>query len=378
MASSRVDPDMSREAKRHQPARVALRNSAKRATECCVSTVPLTSALLLAIFLSLGCGASTPGLHTPASSRGIAPAETRALLSRYSPPAHALVSAVEALPDRFELANGGYTVSRSRTFDDYVRDATTATFITTATSGVHETTHAYAGSMALQLQAERGLARRGRALAIVADAAPILVLPTETYPAYEMSETFPFDARTSTYAVYVDPERRRGAHHGGVYRFLDEYAAYYQGARTTADLWAWVEEGAPVDRRLMVNYALAFDAARTRRHQIRLFILHYLLHARAHRPDVYAGVLGNDEFRRAFAEVDAAFDRLESRMAEIEAPVVALSRARGADIRWVEGDLRVGGAVAFPGDSRARREGMQLQRSAAYRELAERLLRGGS
>ncbi len=80
------------------------------------------------------CGGGAPRGHVNAASR-VGPADVaarRALLARLSPEGEAIVGTYEALPTRYELPEGPYTVSSSDTFDGYFRDSAIENVVTSS------------------------------------------------------------------------------------------------------------------------------------------------------------------------------------------------------------------------------------------------------
>jgi hypothetical protein len=273
----------------------------------------------------------------------------RALLARYSPTGQAVVAAFEALPTRFELLEGAYTVSSSAGFDDYFRDGAVENVATYMDTGVHEMTHAYAGRMAFQMLAERRLPFGEGAVALPIDGESWLVRFTSTFPAMELDATFPADARTFLYGAYVTADQPTlGTQADGVYGLLEELAAYYQGSRTTVDFWPWVRDEAPADGRVALNYVVALDATLAPYAEFKLFILHWLLHAREHHAEIHAAVLANDEFRRAFAALDDAYGTLVAAVAALEPAVHEFARDCGVEVERRDGRLVIGGHPQRP------------------------------
>jgi hypothetical protein len=294
----------------------------------------------------------------------------RALLARYSPSGHAIVTAYEALPTRFELPEGPYTVSSSDGFDGYFRDGAVENVATYMDTGVHEMTHGYAGRMAFQLLAERGLPFDEGAVALPIDGQPWLVRFTATYPAIEMDATFPTDARTFLYGAYVNRDEPNLATQAyGVYGLLEELAAFYQGSRTTVDFWPWVRDEAPADGRVALNYAVALDATLAPHAEFELFILHWLLHARDHHPEIHAAVMANDEFRRAFAAVDEAYGALVASVNELEPAVHEFARSCGVEVERRDGRLVIGGNPQRPEEAAPLRAVHAHLQEESYRSI---------
>jgi len=202
----------------------------------------------------------------------------------------------------------------------------------------------------------------------------MLVRFTPTFPSSELAPTYPGDAHTFRYAGYLDPSTPTlGTQRYGVYGLLDEYVAGYTGMRTTMDFWAWVRDEAPVDAQVIVNYAVLVDDILGEYAELRLFILHYLLHARDHRPEVYEAVLANDGFRAAFGAVDDAFGELVAAARALEPEVWALARSRGVRIDKRDGVLRIDGHPQRADDAVRRVAVFAYLEQDAYRAILDAL-----
>jgi hypothetical protein len=160
-----------------------------------------------------------------------------------------------------------------------------------------------------------------------------------------MDATFPADARTSRYHTYVSPSQdSQSTQVDGVFGLLDEFTAYYHGARTWVDFWPWLRDQAPASEQLLVNYVARFHEMWVPYAEFKLFILHYLLHARRHQPDVYQALIANPSFRRAFAACDDGYAALLAQAAQLEPTVHGLVRSRGLDADLVAGQLTFDGS----------------------------------
>jgi hypothetical protein len=326
--------------------------------------------------LVLGCGGGGSQQRVNASARQ-GPADVtarRALLARISPRGEAIIAAYEALPTTFELPEGPWTESSEDTFDGYFRDSAIDTVVTYMTTGVHEMTHGYNGRMGFQLLAERDLSYGDGAMAFPIGEAPQLVRFTPTFPSIELASTFPGDVHTFRYEGYIDPAQPTlGTQRYGVYGLLDEYVAGYTGMRTTVDFWPWVRDEAPVDAQLIINYAVMIDDILGEYAEFRLFILHYMLHARDNHPDVYEAVLANDDFRAAFVAVDDAFGQLAADARALEPEVWALAVSRGVRIDKVDGVLRIDGYPQREADAVRRVAVFAYLEQDAYRAISDAL-----
>jgi hypothetical protein len=287
-----------------------------------------------------------------------------------------VVTTQERLPRTFVIDGWTTTVTHSGGFADYFDDGAPKDLVDNMATAVHEVYHAYAQDMGYQLQADTRSPKGLGAQAVYVGGAPLLVLFVKTYPAREMDATYPADARTERYATYVSPSQpTQSTQQDGVFGLLDELTAYYHSARTRVDLWPWVRDEAPASEQLLVNYVARFHEMWVPYAELKLFILHYLRHARDHHPDVYRGLVGSEGFRRAFVAVDDAWAALLAEAAALEPTVHAHARRRGLDA-----DLR-GGQLTFDGRPFTIRDDaypavLRHLASPAYQEI-EAALRAG-
>jgi hypothetical protein len=155
---------------------------------------------------------------------------------------------------------------------------------------------------------------------------------------------------------------------------LDEFAAYYQNAKTVMDFWPWVRDEARGDEWLLINYAVELDDIMMGPHaEFRFYVLHYLRFAREHHPDVYAAVMGNAEFRRAFAEVDGAYAALLVRAHELEPIVHEVARRRGTALARRDGMLWIGSSAQRPEHAAAHQAILRHLEEPVYQQLLREL-----
>ncbi len=338
-------------------------------------------ARILALIVLAACGGPRAGGGgVPPSSAPSAPdpVKMRAVLAQHSPRGAAIIDAYEALPEEFELAEGPYKVTSEDTFDGYMREGAIERWATQLATVVHEMTHGYIGTMSFQLLAERGLPWGQGAEAILVDGEPWLVPFTDTFPAREMAESFPADARSYLYDAYVvtPDEPNLATQKLGVYGLIDELDAFYQGFRTALDLWPWVQEQRHA--RVAMEYGVLLDDAFVPYAQFKLFILHWLLHARDHHAEIYDAVIANDAFRGAFTELDTAFAALVAEIAALEPTVHAFARELGVDIARVDGTLTLGGVPQRPEKTPPYEASLVHLDEEAYREILAAVTGGGT
>ncbi len=127
----------------------------------------------------------------------------------------------------------------------------------------------------------------------------IRVPTTDIFPSSEMVGTIPESLKTFRFDTYIDGDPLMGSIQYGVYGMLDEFTAYCWGNQDDI-----LQENFRSEiGRQMTSFSNSFLAYA----EFRYYILHYMLYAREHYPDVYADILDNDLFRQAFSTVDRKF-----------------------------------------------------------------------
>jgi hypothetical protein len=323
---------------------------------------------------SAGGGSSTPLQPQREPSGPADMAAMRALLARYAPRGHAIVTAYETLPTTFEMLGGPVTITSTASFDKYFPDGNLEHVTRYMDTGVHEVTHGYIGRMAFQMLSERKTSYR--ALAIPVDAeVPHLVRVPEVYPSIEMLATFPADARGLRFVHYIDTpdEPLLATQQLGLYGMMDEWSAYYQGARTTVEMWPWVRDEVGNDQWSLINYAVQLDDSITPHAEFKLYILHYLLYAREHHPEVYRAAMANTELKAAFADLDRAYGALVASIAELEPVMLETARDRGAPVSKRDGVLYIGSSGQRPENAVVYRAVLAHLAETPYQDLLAEL-----
>lgn len=155
-------------------------------------------------------------------------------------------------------------------------------------TAVHEEAHVAAGSEGY-----------GRQRIYIGDGQYVTVEYTPVFDSIEISAGIPLQLRTfrfNTYlGIYAMPNLSSRC--DGVYGMLDEYAAYCWG--TNAE-WKTYSYCLANGRTNWSNSWLAYA-------EFRYYILRYILYAGEHYPEIYQGILGNYNFKKAFTAIDGQF-----------------------------------------------------------------------
>lgn len=291
------------------------------------------------VVVAIGCGGrSAPPRRydrLPESSPPAGPPDLpamRALLDRFSPTGAWIMHSDDTLPHEFTVAGQKLTLTSSASFATLFTDGNPDRLVDQMDTCVHELYHAITTRLGYQLLVDAKAPRYIKAQGVYTGAgSPVLLEFSALYPAREMASTFPPEARTFRFPTYVSPSGdTQGTQVDGVFGLLDEWTAYFHGSRTVLDFWPWVRDEAPRTEQLNFIYRARFHGMWVAYAEFKLFILHYVIHARTNHPDVYRGLLGNASFRRAFVAIDDAWTKLLAEATDLEPQIVSLTAQRGA------------------------------------------------
>lgn len=161
----------------------------------------------------------------------------------------------------------------------------------------------------------------------------ILVNYTPVFVTREMAPLIPQELRTFRFDTYVaSDEEFLGSQVEGAYGLLDELTAYYWGTNTSVKLFDYYKTQSPtvdewvdcISSAIGTYYAYA---------EFRFFILRYLLYARDNHPEVYQGILSNNNFRLAFSTIDKKFEMLVGEMFEGIEEIKEIIKRSGVSVK---------------------------------------------
>jgi len=274
------------------------------------------------------------------------------LLRTYSPTGKYIFDRIRQCPETFDCGGVTVRINPSIDYTTYLKDRTPDGLIADATLIVHEMTHEYQYRIAYAVLAERKTKPQGyRYHAYYTGEETILVQQTKVYRTAEMQGLFPAEQRTARFPLYIFPARETGAQLDGIYGLLDEYNAYYLSTKTALDFLSYYRYSRNGTREDWFHFLDNMNRYYFAQAEFRLFILNYLRYAKERHPDVYAGIMGNADFRQAFSAVDAGYQQLlEDYFAAREA-IFADLRVAGYEVSEDDEFTRIGKDGSYIGRS---------------------------
>ena len=294
------------------------------------------------------------------------------VLRRWAPSGWAVIERYEYTPWSYSLP--GHSINLGKMdFMRYVRATTPPEMVAELPTAVHEICHSYARKMAWEMMATCHLPWRDSLALPVAAGVDVLVPLTPAFPCAAMASRIPQGLRDGRYRVYViSQSANQSTQSLGVYGLLEELCAYHRGTETGVELvgWARSSEGRLGDglARLLQGVEGTYGA----RGEMKLFILAWLLEARASHMADYRAFMSNHEAVRAFVAIDEGFGRTIQRYSRLKAELAVAGVLSETDEALVlAGGARVisGGPLARRvADELAKREYVEMER--AVREAA--------
>ena len=135
----------------------------------------------------------------------------------------------------------------------------------------------------------------------------VIVPFTETYNTIEMAESVPENCRTIRYSNYIsEPSDELAANRYGAYGLLNEFCAYYWGMNNDMALLPWYESQNNTAGEWEIWISLT-ESNKLAYAEFKYYILHYLKYAKENYPEVYNGIMANEEFKRVYNETEGRF-----------------------------------------------------------------------
>ncbi|MBN1797502.1 MAG: hypothetical protein JW822_02930 [Spirochaetales bacterium] len=138
---------------------------------------------------------------------------------------------------------------------------------------------------------------------------------TNLFYAAELRKTIPEHLRTHRFGTYIYPGPNNEAEQpdyfdSGIYGFLDEFNAYYQGCLFSYNIYPFFRDKLEQTKETWFGYIGNLMGSYNAYAEFKYYILTYLLHAQQLNSDIYDDILDNKPYRIAFTMIDDKFGDL--------------------------------------------------------------------
>lgn len=123
------------------------------------------------------------------------------------------------------------------------------------------------------------------------------------YIPYEMREKVP------SYNTYLldSYQYEHDAQRNGIFGIMEEFAAYYQGAKAYIELFEYYQDSCPLEEGEMWAYYLINASDIYAYYEFQLFISWYLQIAKQKHPEVYENIMASQELRVLYTLIDLQY-----------------------------------------------------------------------
>lgn len=267
--------------------------------------------------------------------QALSPRETvLQLLKEYSPTGYYIVDQYEKTPEETEFKYMKWKTKKDD-FMEFVKGSTIEDHLAAINIVVHETCHTYSALMAYQLSEERlGQAAPGYNAYYIGNNTNILVKRTPVFNTGEIAASIPEHLRTFRFKLYVSPEsdggsKSIGSKYFGIYGLLDEFNAYYHGNKAAFDFYPYYRDQMKTARTKWHDYLWGVNCSFAANMEFKFFILKYLQYAKTNYPEIYRGIIGNKDFKKAFWAINKNHEELTTEYFRLKEEIYDLFRKEG-------------------------------------------------
>ena len=155
------------------------------------------------------------------------------------------------------------------------------------------------------------------------DGRSVEVAYTETFPTREMADSVPRKYHGIRYMAYIsEPGGELLANVKGAYGLLNELGAYSWGMDNAVAMYPYYDQSED-NMDTWGNFISKAESNKLAYAEMKYYLLYYLLYAKKNHPEDYQQIIGNEEFRLAYKDIDARFAGLiadyDDDLTEIEA-----------------------------------------------------------
>ena len=135
-----------------------------------------------------------------------------------------------------------------------------------------------------------------------------VIMPlTEVFETKEMADSVPENCRTFRFSTYVsEPAEGMIFNIDGAYGLLNEFCAYRWELHNGVSMFDYIDACGD-GLNAWKKYLNICVNARSAYAEFKYYILHYLWYAREHHPEVYQGIMGNEQFRQVYRMNEEGF-----------------------------------------------------------------------
>ncbi len=203
----------------------------------------------------------------------------------------------------------GNSISSSMKSFEYCDFSSTKSFLQSISTTVHESIHAFDGQLPI-LQAKKGYyTLKGNNEGFYIDENTLFIYDypkNKLFASRKLARSIPANLRTFRYKTYIESEsNNQSTQSSGVVGLLEEFNAYYHGAKVIFDLLPLFKE--TYGDHFLFDWSTKFYSNADAFYEFDFFVKEYLLYAKQYEPMLYNELKNDINFKNIYRTIRTKF-----------------------------------------------------------------------
>jgi len=240
---------------------------------------------------------------------------------------------------------GGQSQSGNDDFTTWIDGQSEHDIVKSLNTVVHEMDHGFTGRVYLKIlkEAKLPIEDEGYSAFYLGNQETRLVKHTDVFASKEINSVFPRNLITSRYETYIYPsEPVMGTQQDGVYGLLDEWNAYYNGTKTSYDLYRYYKERRD-DASGWAEFFTDYYGTYYAYLEFKSYILVYMIHAKKNYPQFYQGFMNNRDLLYSIRKTDEIWRSMILSFKGLKTKIITDLNVKGMDVEEKDGFIFING-----------------------------------
>ena len=256
-------------------------------------------------------------------------------LRKYSPDGYFILDELYKAPSSY----GGQTIMGDYDFSKWIEGDSVQDVVKSLNTVVHEMDHGFTGKVYLKILKETNQPVEGFGYSAfyLGNKEIRLVKHTDVFLSREINSVYPKSLITSRYQTYIYPsDSIMSSQQSGIYGLLDEWNAYYNGTKTSVDLYRYFKEKRN-DADGWVEFLSDFYGSYYVYLEFKSYILEYMIYAKKNYPQIYQGFMDNKDLLYSLKKTDELWMTLIIRFKVLKNRIITNLTANGVEVEESNG-----------------------------------------
>lgn len=266
--------------------------------------------------------------------------ECYSYLKDYTPQLFEMIKLIDATPSKFNIKDIQINLNGKFAPEMYFRGSTKEEKIGSLNTVIHESHHQFNSVYAYQMlsKATPTNYKFGDEYSAFyyADDDIVLVKHSEVFNGNELKRAIPKELQSFRYKPYITPKSNLSSQVQGIYGLMDEFHSYYLGSKASMEIFPYFQRKAGTDVTAYLDFITNMSRSYWAFYEFKYFCLKYLEMAKNEYPDIYRGLLSNEQLRQVYTKTNNAFEALIHEFRQKEEHIIQQAKAAGVE-SYVEG-----------------------------------------